>query len=96
MKNLGQMMKQVQEMQAKMQDMQASLGEAELDGVSGGGLVKVVLNGHGEARGIPHGLVEIRNDTLAGDSGLDRWAAWLAPAARQAADTVLNTLEATS
>ena len=52
MKNLGQMMKQVQEMQSKMQEMQASLGEAELSGVSGGGLVKVVLNGHGEARGI--------------------------------------------
>ena len=50
MKNLGQMMKQVQEMQAKMQDMQASLGQAELDGASGGGLVTVVLNGHGEAR----------------------------------------------
>ncbi len=52
MKNLGQMMKQVQEMQTKMQEMQASLGEAELHGASGGGLVSVVLNGHGEARGV--------------------------------------------
>jgi DNA-binding YbaB/EbfC family protein len=50
MKNLGQMMKQVQEMQTKMQEMQASLGESELDGASGGGMVRVVLNGHGEAR----------------------------------------------
>lgn len=52
MKNLGQMMKQVQEMQAKMQEMQASLGAAELDGISGGGMVRVVLNGNGEARGV--------------------------------------------
>jgi len=52
MKNLGQMMKQVQEMQAKMQEMQASLGDAELGGMAGGGMVRVVLNGHGEARGV--------------------------------------------
>ncbi len=52
MKNLGQMMKQVQEMQTKMQEMQAGLGEAELSGESGGGLVRVVLNGHGEARSV--------------------------------------------
>lgn len=52
MKNLGQMMKQVQEMQTKMQEMQAGLADAELHGASGGGLVSVTLNGHGEARGI--------------------------------------------
>lgn len=52
MNNLGQMMKQVQEMQAKMQEMQASLAGAELDGAAGGGMVRVVLNGHGEARGV--------------------------------------------
>jgi DNA-binding YbaB/EbfC family protein len=52
MKNLGQMMKQVQEMQGKMQEMQAGLAEAELHGTSGGGMVEVVLNGHGEARSV--------------------------------------------
>ena len=52
MKNLGQMMKQVQEMQTRMQEMQASLADAELHGASGAGMVSVVLNGHGEARGI--------------------------------------------
>ena len=52
MNNLGQMMKQVQEMQAKMQEIQASLAGAELDGAAGGGMVRVVLNGHGEARGV--------------------------------------------
>ena len=45
MNNLGQMMKQVQEMQA-------SLACAELDGAAGGGMVRVVLNGHGAARGV--------------------------------------------
>lgn len=49
MKNLGQMMKQVQEMQTKMKAMQESLGEAELQGAAGGGMVQVVLNGHGAA-----------------------------------------------
>jgi len=52
MKNLGQMMKQVQEMQGRMQEMQASLGDAEVTGSSGGGMVTVTLNGRGEARGI--------------------------------------------
>lgn len=50
MKNLGQMVKQVQEMQGKMQEMQASLGDAEVTGTSGGGMVTVTLNGRGEAR----------------------------------------------
>jgi DNA-binding YbaB/EbfC family protein len=47
MKNLGAMMKQVQEMQARMQDMQAKLAEMTVTGQSGGGLVKVTLNGKG-------------------------------------------------
>ena len=45
MKNLGQMMKQVQEMQARMQDIQARLEQATVTGQSGGGLVKLTLNG---------------------------------------------------
>lgn len=47
MKNLGQMMKQAQEMQSKMQAMQAELAEAEIEGQSGGGMVKVVMDGKG-------------------------------------------------
>ena len=47
MKNLGEMMKQVQEMQARMQDMQAKLEQTTVTGQSGGGLVKVTLNGKG-------------------------------------------------
>jgi nucleoid-associated protein EbfC len=47
MKNLGAVMKQVQEMQARMQDMQAKLAEMTVTGQSGGGLVKMTLNGKG-------------------------------------------------
>jgi DNA-binding YbaB/EbfC family protein len=47
MKNLGAMMKQVQEMQSRMQDMQTKLGQMTVTGQSGGGLVKVTLNGKG-------------------------------------------------
>jgi hypothetical protein len=47
MKNLGDMMKQVQAMQSKMADMQAKLEAATVMGQSGGGLVKVTLTGKG-------------------------------------------------
>ena len=39
------MMKQAQEMQQKMQQMQQSLEAEEVDGSSGGGMVKVRING---------------------------------------------------
>ncbi|MBI9107163.1 MAG: YbaB/EbfC family nucleoid-associated protein [Spirochaetales bacterium] len=39
------MMKNLQGMQTKMQDMQSKLGELTAEGLSGGGLVKVVLTG---------------------------------------------------
>jgi DNA-binding YbaB/EbfC family protein len=45
MKNIGNMMKQVQEMQTKMADMQARLDEMNVTGQAGAGLVKVTLNG---------------------------------------------------
>ena len=52
MKNLGQMLKQAQDMQAKMQEMQAALGDEEITGSAGGGLVTVTVNGRGEMKGI--------------------------------------------
>jgi nucleoid-associated protein EbfC len=52
MKNLGNMLKQAQELQSRMADMQAKLGDVELDGSSGGGMVTVTLNGKGEMRRI--------------------------------------------
>ncbi len=52
MKNLSQMMKQAQAMQAKMTEMQAQLDEMEVTGSSGGGMVRVTLNGKGAMRGL--------------------------------------------
>ena len=52
MKNLSQMMKQVQEMQARMQDIQARLEQATVTGQSGGGLVKLTLNGKGALKAV--------------------------------------------
>jgi nucleoid-associated protein EbfC len=50
MKNLGNMLKQAQQMQARMQEMQAKLEATEVEGGSGGGMVKVVLTGKGDLR----------------------------------------------
>lgn len=50
MKNLGALMKQAQQMQAKMAELQQQLASMEVTGASGGGMVKVTLNGKSEAR----------------------------------------------
>jgi DNA-binding YbaB/EbfC family protein len=42
MKGLPQLMRQAQEMQAKMQKAQEELASTEVEGVSGGGMVKIV------------------------------------------------------
>ena len=52
MKNLGQMMKQVQEMQSRMAEMQEKLGDLEITGASGGGMVQATLNGKGAVKAI--------------------------------------------
>ena len=46
------MMKQAQQMQSKMAEMQASMETIEVTGSSGGGLIKVTLNGKSEVKGI--------------------------------------------
>jgi DNA-binding YbaB/EbfC family protein len=50
--DLMKMMKQAQEIQGRMQKLQEDLGHLEVEGQSGGGLVKVRLNGKMEARGL--------------------------------------------
>jgi nucleoid-associated protein EbfC len=50
--NLQKMMKQAQAMQAKMGQVQAEIEAKEVEGQSGGGLVKIVLTGKGNARSI--------------------------------------------
>lgn len=50
--NIQKMMQQAKQMQDKMQDMQEKLGGVEVEGVSGGGMVKVTSTCKGEIRGI--------------------------------------------
>ena len=50
--NLQQMMKQAQKMKEQMEEAQEELEDAELTGVSGGGLVTVTLNGKKELQSI--------------------------------------------
>tara|TARA_B100000902_G_C27293989_1_gene908839 strand:+ start:2124 stop:2438 length:315 start_codon:yes stop_codon:yes gene_type:complete len=44
-KGMGNMMKQAQQMQKKMKDLQNQLEDLDVEGVSGGGMVKVVVSG---------------------------------------------------
>ena len=46
------MMKQAQQLQEKMAEMQERMNQVEMEGASGGGMVKVKVNGKGEMRGI--------------------------------------------
>ena len=48
MKDLNALMQQAQAMQQKLADAQAKLAELEVEGTSGGGMVKVQLRGTGE------------------------------------------------
>ena len=52
MKGLGDMMKQAQEMQQKVQKLQDEIASAEVTGESGAGLVKVVMTGRYDVKGI--------------------------------------------
>ncbi|HEY1963150.1 MAG TPA: YbaB/EbfC family nucleoid-associated protein [Rhizomicrobium sp.] len=48
--DIADLFKQAQEVQAKAQAMQEQLGHIEAEGVSGAGLVRVLLNGKAELR----------------------------------------------
>ena len=48
MMNFQKMMQQAQQMQFKLQEMQEKLQDMEVDGESGGGMVKVRMNCRGE------------------------------------------------
>ena len=50
MKDIMGMMKQAQQLQARMQQLQDELGAAEVEGRSGGGLVKLTLDGKGQIK----------------------------------------------
>ena len=46
------MMKKAEELQRNMQQMQEQLGQATVEGSSGGGLVTVTMSGKGEMKGL--------------------------------------------
>lgn len=50
MVNIQKMMQQAQAMQSKMADIQAKMEAQEVEGQSGGGMVKVVITGKGIAK----------------------------------------------
>ena len=50
--NFNDMMKKAQEMQKKMQEMQDSLSNLEVEGTSGGGMVKIIMNCKNEVKKI--------------------------------------------
>jgi DNA-binding YbaB/EbfC family protein len=52
MKNIAGLMKQASQMQEKMKEMQAKLEAAELEGISGAGLVRLTLTGKGTLKSI--------------------------------------------
>ena len=52
MVDFNEIMKKAQEMQSKMNDMQEKLENVEIDGTSGGGMVKVTINGKGNMKKI--------------------------------------------
>ena len=52
MNNMSQIMKQEKAMQEKMAEMQKKIEETEIEGSSGGGAVKIVMNGKHEVKNL--------------------------------------------
>lgn len=52
MKNLGDMMKQVQSIQKKMETMEEDLAAMTIESQSGGGMVSILSNGKGEVKSV--------------------------------------------
>jgi len=50
MVNIGNMMKQAQQLQKKMSEAQEKLNSIEVEGVAGGGMVKVIATAKGEIK----------------------------------------------
>lgn len=46
--NILEMMKQAGQMQARMQELQSKVGQIEATGASGGGMVRITVNGKGQ------------------------------------------------
>ncbi|NBU29245.1 MAG: YbaB/EbfC family nucleoid-associated protein [Caulobacteraceae bacterium] len=64
MKDIGSLMKQAQAMQQKLAEAQESVAALEIEGTSGGGMVRVVLKGSGELK-----LVEMDDSLMVPGEG---------------------------
>jgi len=60
--DLMRMMKQAQDLQQKMQDMQSELDRVEVEGSSGGGLLRVRMTAKGELKGVTIDPTLIKSD----------------------------------
>lgn len=89
MKGLSQLMRQAQEMQANMQKAQDELASTEVEGVAGGGMVKVVVTCKHEVR-----RVTIEDSLLRDDKEMleDLVAAAFNDATRKVEQTVQQKL----
>jgi nucleoid-associated protein EbfC len=89
MKGLGQLMRQAQEMQASMQKAQEELASTEVEGQSGGGMVKVLMTCKYEVR-----RVEIEPNLVGDDKDMleDLVAAAVNDANRKVEQTVQEKL----
>ena len=52
MKDFGDLMKQAQQMQASLQEAQSQMAQMEVQGESGAGMVKIVMNGRYEVKSV--------------------------------------------
>ena len=52
MKNIGDLMKQAQQLQSRFQEAQERVSAIEAEGQSGGGMVRVTINGKGMAKSV--------------------------------------------
>ena len=62
MMNIGNMMKQAQQLQKKMAEVQEKLNSIEVEGTSGGGMVKIIMNCKNEVKKIDIDPSIIKND----------------------------------
>ena len=61
MVNIGNMMKQAQQLQKKMADAQEKLNSIEVEGTSGGGMVKIIMNCKNEVKKIDVDPIKRKN-----------------------------------
>ena len=55
--DIGKMMQQAAGLQTKMQEIQEKIAAMEIEGASGGGMVRIVMNGKGYAKSVSRHLM---------------------------------------